>query len=709
MTTDVATRSNRILIIDDNPAIHADIRKILRSQDTDDVELELTKALLFDQEPAAPVRSNFQIDSAYQGQEGLEMVKAAMLDGNPYAVAFVDVRMPPGWDGVETIGHLWRSYPELQVVICTAYSDYSWEEMIRKLGMSPSLVVLKKPFDNVEVLQLAHALTDKWHLNRRLQSQLENLDTLVRQRTSELETANDQLKREIAARIEAEGVMRLSEERFSKAFRATPIPLAIQSLDSDRLIDANEAFLQMLAGPREEIVNRSPEDLHMWTEPDYGSQLIQHLRDNPSISNRSCQIRNLRGHERHALLSVEPFESGSGPHLLIIIQDITDQLKMENELRQSQKMEAIGQLAAGVAHDFNNILTAIHGHTSLLQMQLAANPVQSRSLTVISLAAERATRLVRQLLTFSRKQVLKSQAVQLDSVAGNMADMLKHLLGDHITLHVTADPETPPIKADLSMMEQIIMNLAVNARDAMPRGGSLSIHVSTLTLSEEDTRKHAEVAPGRYVRLTMADTGCGIPAEHLSRIFDPFFTTKEIGKGTGLGLATVYGIVKQHRGCIEVDSAPGRGTTFNIFIPADVSNSAAPEMPAPLPVPKDGSECILLVEDEDMVRSMAVLRGNGYRVLEASSGKEALGIFESEREQIDLLFTDIMMPGNLLGDELATRILAIKPHLPVLFTSGYTPDLGDIQVRKDSSFLSKPFTPSQLLAQVRQSLDCRRG
>jgi signal transduction histidine kinase len=578
-----AKPGNRILIIDDNVSIQADFRKILGQDPDQNTALKRTKALLFGESIAAAPHSGFVIDSAFQGQEGLAMVKQAAAEGNPYALAFVDVRMPPGWDGVETISHLWKCCPDIQVVICTAYSDYSWEEMIHKLGHSPNLVVLKKPFDNIEVLQLAHALTEKWQLNRKVQSHLDDLDTLVRQRTSELETANAHLKQEIAK-----------------------------------------------------------------------------------------------------------------------------QMKLESQLRHSQKMEAVGQLAAGVAHDFNNILTVIHGNASLLQDQLRQDPACAESLNDITIAAERAARLVRQLLAFSRKQVLKPEVLNLGQVVDNLEEMLKRLLGDHITFEVKAAPDLPPVQADLSMMEQVILNLSVNARDAMPKGGKLTIGIDAVTITNDDVQKNSEIRPGQHVCLSVSDTGCGIAPELLPRIFDPFFTTKEIGKGTGLGLATVYGIVKQHNGWVDVQSAANKGTTFRIFLPACTENSR-PEDPSQTPktTAKKGTECVLVVEDEDRVRTLtvAVLRKNGYRVLEAASGKGALDVFQGHSSEIDLLFTDVMMPGNLLGDELAVRLRATKPSLAVLLTSGYTPEVTKTEFRGNGNFLTKPFTPTQMLATVRQCLD----
>jgi two-component system, cell cycle sensor histidine kinase and response regulator CckA len=389
-------------------------------------------------------------------------------------------------------------------------------------------------------------------------------------------------------------------------------------------------------------------------------------------------------------------------------QEITKQLKLEAQLRHSQKMEAVGQLAAGVAHDFNNILTVIQGNASLLQDQPLQDPASAGSLNDIAVAADRAARLVRQLLAFSRKQMLKPQMLNLGQVVNQLEEMLRRLLGDHITLAVQTAPDLPLIPADLSMMEQIIMNLSVNARDAMPKGGRLTVVVEAVTIAPDDAHKDSEIQPGPHVCITVSDTGCGIAPELLPRIFDPFFTTKDIGKGTGLGLATVYGIVKQHHGWVEVKSDVNQGTTFRIFLPATRENPPPGNLVhPPEEAVKNGTECVLVVEDEDRVRSLtvAVLRKNGYRVLEAASGPAALDFFQSHGTEIDLLFTDVMMPGNLLGDELAARLRAIKPSLAVLFTSGYTPEVNRTDGGGAGQFLIKPFTPAQMLDAVRHCLD----
>jgi signal transduction histidine kinase/CheY-like chemotaxis protein len=389
-------------------------------------------------------------------------------------------------------------------------------------------------------------------------------------------------------------------------------------------------------------------------------------------------------------------------------EEIAKQLKLEAQLRHSQKMEAVGQLAAGVAHDFNNILTVIQGNAAMLRDQPGQDPSCIEPLNDISVAAERAARLVRQLLAFSRKQVLKSEKLDLGQVVNNLRDMLQQLVKDRITLEVNIASGLPPIQADLGMMEQVVMNLSINARDAMPDGGTLSVGINAVAFNNDDAQKNSEVRPGQYVCLSVSDTGCGIAPELLPRIFDPFFTTKEIGKGTGLGLATVYGVVKQHNGWVDVQSAINQGTIFRIFLPVCRDNSQLGK-PAPLqrnPAEK-GSECILVVEDEDHLRALtaAILRKSGYRVLEAASGRDALGVFQDHSSEINLLFTDIMMPGNLLGDELAVRLRASRPSLPVLFTSGYTPEITKTDLRGSGNFLSKPFTPAQMLSTVRSCLD----
>jgi signal transduction histidine kinase/CheY-like chemotaxis protein len=394
------------------------------------------------------------------------------------------------------------------------------------------------------------------------------------------------------------------------------------------------------------------------------------------------------------------------------VEDTTERLSLEAQLRQSQKMESVGQLAAGVAHDFNNMLTIIQGHSSSLLIRPELPEEISEPISAVYFAAERAASLTRQLLMFSRKNIMQPRPLDLREIVGNMSKMLQRLIGETITLDFHPPAELPVILGDSGMMEQVVMNLSVNARDAMPRGGALTIGIDTTRIDESYLGTHPEAHVGNFVRLRVTDTGCGMDSTTLAHIFEPFFTTKEVGKGTGLGLATVYGIVKQHDGWLEVASEPGCGTTFNIFFPAGNEMAVAVKKetvpPAPAPV-AGGTESILIVEDEPVLREMAraILESCGYSILEASSGKDALDVWNQHTAQIDLLLTDMVMPEGVSGIELAEKLLAAQPGLKIIFTSGYTADevSPEVLARTRAQFLQKPYSHASLAKIVRECLD----
>ena len=395
------------------------------------------------------------------------------------------------------------------------------------------------------------------------------------------------------------------------------------------------------------------------------------------------------------------------------IEDITERLSLEAQLRQAQKMESIGQLAAGVAHDFNNMLTIIQGHSSSLLAKPTLPPEVVDSVQAVYFAAERAAGLTRQLLMFSRKNVMQSELLDLQKVVGNMSKMLERLLGETIALEFKPAVENSFVQGDGGMIEQVVMNLSLNARDAMPRGGRLTIGIETVDLDAVFIETHPQAHAGRFVRLRVTDNGIGMDSATLSRIFEPFFTTKDIGKGTGLGLATVYGIVKQHEGWVEVNSEPGKGSTFDVFFPAsDKVPDFVEEAVAAAPV-AGGSETILIVEDEPVLRSMArdILEECGYRILEASSGREALDVWNQHAKEIDLLLTDMVMPDGVSGADLVEKLLASQPRLKIVFTSGYTADAvnQEMLTRTGASFLSKPYAQAELTKTVRDCLDKNSG
>jgi len=394
--------------------------------------------------------------------------------------------------------------------------------------------------------------------------------------------------------------------------------------------------------------------------------------------------------------------------------DITDMEKLEAQFRHAQKLESIGQLAAGIAHDFNNILTVIQGYADTLLLRHGDDKSLATPLTQVSGAARRAATLTRQLLMFSRKQVLQPTTLDLNAVLRNLSNMLGRLLGEDVALETQLSAEPPMLQADTGMLEQVIMNLAVNSRDAMPKGGQLLVATAIVDVNAEYVKHHPDSREGRAVKLSVTDTGHGMDQKTMSRIFEPFFSTKAVGKGTGLGLATVYGIVKQHQGWIEVTSEVGVGTTFNIYLPA-MAKSSERQVEAPKAareVQKGRKETILLVEDEAVLRLWVkeILAEYNYEVVEASHGVEALRVWEARGSKIDLLLTDMVMPEGLTGSELARQLRKRQPDLKVIYTSGYSAEIvgNDVDMR-DAFFLAKPYEGPQLARLVRDCLDGKQS
>ncbi|MEO6184489.1 MAG: response regulator, partial [Verrucomicrobiota bacterium] len=382
---------------------------------------------------------------------------------------------------------------------------------------------------------------------------------------------------------------------------------------------------------------------------------------------------------------------------------------LKTQWLQSQKMESVGQLAGGFAHEFNNILTVIQGHSSMLAMSEIIDAGTRDSAQQISLAAERATNLTRQLLTFSRRQILQPQSLDLNEAVKSISKMLARVLTQDICLQVTYSPTAPIISADEKMIEQLLLNLAVNSRDAMLKGGHLIINVSMQLIGRDYVHRNPEACVGEVVLLTVSDTGRGICAEELPRIFEPFFTRKAVGEGTGMGLATVYGIVKQHRGWITVDSEVGTGTTFQIYFPVSKGKAVKIDSPVQSNTMRGGSETILVVDDESPVRNLVthILKQLGYSILEADSGVTALKVYKESRGRIHLLLTDMVMPDGMTGRELAEIVQFNEPELKVIFTSGYNAEIvgKDFTLNEGLNFLQKPYQPKKLAKVIRDCLD----
>ena len=425
---------------------------------------------------------------------------------------------------------------------------------------------------------------------------------------------------------------------------------------------------------------------------------VEHRVVRPDGSERIVQERGI----------VEQDDRGLPLRLVGTILDVTDRRRLEQQLQHAQKMESVGRLAGGIAHDFNNIMTAILGYADLLIGDLERTDRRRDDLVEIRAAAERAATLTRQLLAFSRRQVLELRPVHLNDVVRDVERLLERLIGEDVRLATRLTPELSWIRADPGQVEQVLVNLAVNARDAMPLGGELTIETSNVFLEAEHAALRPEVTAGPHVLLSVSDTGSGMTLDVREHLFEPFFTTKEVGKGTGLGLATVYGIIQQSEGSIQVQSELGRGSSFRLYFPAISAPDEQLQVPDSLPPPQRGAETILLAEDEGTVRSLArrVLEGDGYRVLESPSPGDALRLSAAHPEPIHLLLTDVVMP-ELSGRKLAERLRARHPAIRVLYMSGFTDDAvlhhGGFEL--GSAYIQKPFTPESLLRKVREVLD----
>jgi signal transduction histidine kinase/ActR/RegA family two-component response regulator len=488
--------------------------------------------------------------------------------------------------------------------------------------------------------------------------------------------------------VNGEGKKILQNQRLNQLWK---LPLHIASAVDDR--EQARFIMQQMRNPQAFIERME----YLYAHPDEVSRDEIELLDGRILDRYSAPVVG---------------KDGVNYGRIRTYRDITEQRRLETQLRQAQKMEAIGQLAGGVAHDFNNMLAVIRGNADLLLMggdQLGTET--SLGLKQIIAAAERAAKLTRQLLMFSRKQVMQPQPLALDGLVQDLLKMLQRIIREDIRLECVCQNESSLVEADAGMIEQVLLNLVVNARDAMPHGGLVRIATEKVALAEEAARRKPEARAGDFVCLSVSDNGTGIAPEHLQRIFEPFFTTKEVGKGTGLGLATVYGIVKQHQGWIEVSSQVGQGTTFRVFVPAIPPSAAAGAAQAMAPKLRGGTETILLVEDDASVRLVTrrVLESYGYTVCEASCGREALETWGRQAGEIMLLLSDIVMPEGLTGRDLAQQMRAEKPGLRVILMSGYSAEVmgkgTEFLRRTKTYFLQKPCPSSTLLQTVRQCLD----
>jgi two-component system, cell cycle sensor histidine kinase and response regulator CckA len=496
-----------------------------------------------------------------------------------------------------------------------------------------------------------------------------------------------------------------SDRKFRLLFEENPLPMWVFDAKSQKILEANAAAVALYGYSAAEFSGMELAVLQVGDSA------------HPASSETPAQVWRHRTKSTRVLdveVAVHEIEYGGRRVELAVLIDITDRLRLEEQLRQAQKMEAVGMLAGGVAHDFNNLLTIITGYSQLVLNNLGSNDPNRHSIEQVIKAGERAAALTQQLLAFSRRQVLQPKVLDLNKLVTGLGNMLRRLIGEDIDLRLNLPADLGRVSADPGQVEQVLMNLVVNSRDAMPKGGTLTVETANVYLDESYTSRRFAVKPGPYVLIAVSDTGEGMDQTTKARLFEPFFTTKGTGKGTGLGLSTVFGIVKQSGGSVQVYSEPGRGTSVKVYLPRIDAPEVA-DVPGAHKKTHTGTETLLLVEDDDMVRNLIreTLLRQGYKVKDTADPVDARRISASHAGKIDLLITDVIMP-RLSGTELATELTARRGDMKVLYMSGYTDNaiVNSGLLQKEVSFLQKPFTPEALIEKVREvleSTDQRRG
>ena len=690
--------NHRILVIDDNPAIHDDLRKILLGEVDTQEHLQDDESLLFDMETLPIIR--FEIDSAYQGQEGLAKLEQSLAEGRPYALAFVDVRMPPGWDGVETIAHLWKVYPHLQTVICTAYSDYSWTDIQRRLGRSDNLLILKKPFDNIEVIQLVHTLTRKWLLSRQVEAKMADLDLIVSERTAQLRNAHEQIEREFQQRAKA-------QEAFRIIFQASTIGIAL--LDTGgRYVDVNRAFETQFELTRDQIVGKHPAELDAVCQRTM-RVVHEEIEGTPDVEAREITYESPAG-RRTVLLWTRDVEIHDCLHRLCLLLDISDRKEMEEELRRARiqaeaAAKAKSEFLGNMSHEIRTPMNGILGFTELA-LKTDLTPDQRDFLETVESSARSLLRIINDILDFSKIEAdrldLESAPFSLRECLDNAAGMvLPSVAQKQLKFSWNVSPGTPDILiGDEIRLRQILLNLMGNAVK-FTAAGSVTTEVSIASFD------------GCRVDLQFAvrDTGIGIPVEKQGLIFEPFrqaegYMTRKYG-GTGLGLAIVTRLLDLVGGRIWVESKEGAGSTFCFTVPFLMSDK-------PLTPGNDSgmlSEAltsplaILVAEDNHVSRLLVgqLLEREGHTVTEALTGLEAVTLYE--RGTFDLILMDIQMPdmdGFEATAEIRERERATGEHVPIIAVTAHAIK-GDrercLEAGMDD-YLSKPIQPGELRAAI---------
>lgn len=653
----------RVLLVEDNPGDAGLVREFLAEAKEVTIDLAWVETLA---EAIARIAS-----------DGIDLI-------------LLDLQLPDSV-GLDTLRRLTVAAPGVIVIVMSGISDK--ETAVRAVQEGAQDYLIKGRVDADGLIRSMRYAIERDGLRKALQGAHDELEDRIRERTDELVKANQALR-------ESNNLLESLLDHLS------PV-IFVRDLQG-RYILVNPAFERLFGFRREDVIGKTDYKLFPREVAELFRAGDQRALDCESAVEIEEQVTGLTGQRTYLTIRAPLCDDSGRPYAVIgIAADITERKLLEEQLRHLQKMEAVGRLAGGIAHDFNNLLSIIVGYGELLGASLAGDPVKSGQLVQITKAAGQAATLTRKLLTFSRRQMTKHKPLDLNTLVSELEPMLRSVVGENIELEVQVAAEPYLIRSERDQVEQAILNLVLNARDAMPSGGKLTVTAERSVVDEPFARLHQPLKPGPYVLLTIRDTGCGMDPETCSHVFEPFFTTKEPGRGTGLGLATVYGTVQQAGGTITVESKPGMGSLFSIYLP-HFAGSLAPEPEKSAGLLKGGTETILVAEDEAGIRNLItqVLRLYGYTVLDAYDGREALALAETHPGKIDVLVTDLVMP-KMGGRELAQEIASVHPETRVLFISGYS-ERTATPLPEGLEFLDKPFTPEALMRRLREMLDATR-
>ena len=684
--------------------------------DDDEIVLNLYKKGLNQDETFL----SYDLTLCRQGEEAVETVKSAIAESKPFSVAFLDVRMPPGKDGVWAAEQIRKIDPYIEIVFVTGYSDINPEKIYQRVPPVHKVLYMQKPFHLLEISQFATTLSMKWKMEHELRQTQTGLEKKLTERTREISIINEKLKKDIDYRKHTEHKLRESREKLELALDSSNS--GIWEWDfKKQLFYMDDRILKILGYKRNEIPKglKGQEYLHHPEDfPDVLKKINSHAHGEISSFEDEYRVRAKDGQYRwlRSCGKISKWDKEKNPETISgTAVDVTEEVEdrkekelLKNSLHQAQKMQAIGTLAGGIAHDFNNILSGIFGYAQLAEINIDNPEKAKKDLEKIIQGAQRATELIQQILTFSRQTEHEKHSVKLYLIIAEALKLIRSTIPTTIEIRTNYNSNAEAL-ADPIRIHQVIMNLCTNAYHAMRvSGGILTVELDEIDIPDQDQTPDFDIPDGRYIILKVNDTGKGMDQQTLEKIFDPYFTTKEIGEGTGLGLSLVYGIVEDHGGYIRVYSDPGKGSAFNIFFPITDKNKLSADKKSDSGPLAKGTETIMIVDDEDAIltSTQELLEDYGYKASAFSNGSYAFDEFKKNPSQFDLIITDMSMP-QMTGDTLATKVLKIRNDMPIIMCTGYSESFTIDQALKlgIKRYIQKPIDSQRLLLLIREVLD----